>query len=74
MNPENMNNYETIVHWSNDGSPFIPEVPELAGCIADGQTYVEAAQNAGTAIREWIETAQFMGRSIPVVWGKLVYV
>ena len=67
-----MNNYE-IIFWSFEDNAFIAEVPELAGCMADGQSYVEAVQNAEIAIAEWIETARLMGRSIPVVRGKLVY-
>jgi len=55
-----MNNYEIIVYWSIEDNTFIAEVPELAGCMADGQTYVEAVQNAETAIDEWIETAELM--------------
>jgi predicted RNase H-like HicB family nuclease len=68
-----MNNYEIIVFWSIEDKAFIAEVPELAGCMADGQSYVEAVKNAETAISEWIETAQLMGRSIPVARGKLIY-
>jgi predicted RNase H-like HicB family nuclease len=29
---------------------FIVEVPELAGCMADGETYQEAVQNAELVI------------------------
>jgi predicted RNase H-like HicB family nuclease len=68
-----MNNYEIIVYWSTVDNAFIAEIPELAGCMADGQTYVEAIQNAEIAIDEWIETAQHMGRDIPIARGKLVY-
>ena len=68
-----MNNYEIIVYWSMEDNAFIAEVPELAGCMADGQTYVEAVQNAETVIDEWIETAQQMGRSVPAARGKLVF-
>ena len=32
--------------------------------MADGQTYVEAIQNAEIAINEWIETAKLMGEPI----------
>ena len=66
-----MNNYEIIVYWSMEDSAFIAEVPELDGCMADGQTYVEAVQNAEIAIDDWIETAQLMGRSVPAARGKL---
>ena len=68
-----MNNYEIIVYWSIEDAAFIAEVPELSGCMADGQTYVEAVQNAEIAIDEWIQTAQLMKRSIPEARGKLVY-
>ena len=68
-----MTNYEIIVYWSIEDNAFIAEVPELAGCMADGQSYVEAIKNAEIAIAEWIETAQLMGRSIPSARGKLVY-
>jgi len=68
-----MNNYEIIVYWSAEDNAFIAEVPELAGCMADGQTYVEAVQNAEIAIDEWIDTAQIMGSSIPEARGKLIY-
>jgi len=68
-----MNNYEIIVYWSIEDNAFIAEVPELAGCMADGKTYIEAVQNAETAIDEWIDTARLMGRVIPEARGKLVY-
>jgi predicted RNase H-like HicB family nuclease len=68
-----MNNYEIIVYWSTEDNAYIAEVPELAGCMADGQSYIEAVKNAEIAIAEWIETAQLMGRSIPSARGKLVY-
>ena len=68
-----MNKYEIIVYWSIEDNAFIAEVPELAGCMADGQTYIEAIQNAEIAIAEWIETAQLMKRTIPAAKGKLVY-
>jgi len=34
--------YELIIYWSKDDNSFIVEVPELPGCMADGQTYAEA--------------------------------
>jgi predicted RNase H-like HicB family nuclease len=30
--------YELIIYWSNDDDSFVVEVPELPGCMADGQT------------------------------------
>jgi len=33
--------YETVIYWSKDNNSYIAEVPELSGCMADGQTYNE---------------------------------
>ena len=68
-----MYNYEISVFWSFEDNAFIAEVPELGGCMADGQSYVEAVQNAEIAIAEWIEAAELMGRIIPVARGRLAY-
>ncbi|WP_017317744.1 type II toxin-antitoxin system HicB family antitoxin [Mastigocladopsis repens] len=57
--------YEIILHWSEEDQAFIAEVPELPGCAADGETYQEALQNVKIIMREWIETAKDLGRSIP---------
>lgn len=65
--------YEMIIYWSKDDNSFIVEVPELPGCMADGQTYAEAVANAELVIAEWIETARKLGRPIPEPRGKLVY-
>ena len=65
--------YELIIYWSKDDDSFVVEVPELAGCMADGQTYTEAVKNAEEIIDEWIETARKLGRPIPEPRGKLAY-
>lgn len=65
--------YELIIYWSESDSAFIVEVPELPGCMADGQTYVEAVTNVEIVIQEWIETAQELGRAIPTPKGRLLY-
>ena len=77
--------YELIIYWSKDDDCFVVEVPELPGCMADGQTYAEAVANAEQIIEEWIavtqrdgarpgfQTARKLGRPIPVPRGKLAY-
>ncbi len=65
--------YELIVYWSADDEAYVVEVPELAGCMADGQSYVEAVENAQVVIDEWIETARNLGREIPKPKGRLLY-
>jgi predicted RNase H-like HicB family nuclease len=48
-----------------DGGGFLARVPELPGCMSDGETDIEALENAHDAIREWIDHAQELGRPIP---------
>jgi predicted RNase H-like HicB family nuclease len=68
-----MYRYELIVFWSDEDARFVVEVPELSGCMADGETYEQAVQNAQVVIAEWIETAQSIGREIPQPRGRLAY-
>lgn len=65
--------YEVILYWSPDDQRIIAEVPELAGCTADGQTYEEAIASVQVVIEEWIETATSLGRPIPKPRGRLVF-
>jgi len=65
--------YEVLIYWSNEDEAFIAEVPELAGCMADGTTYNEALRNVEIIIQEWMETAKMQGRTIPEAKGKLMY-
>ena len=68
-----MSKYEIIIYWSEDDRAFIAEVPELAGCAADGTTYQEALTNVELIIQEWLETAKKLGRDIPIPKGRLTF-
>jgi predicted RNase H-like HicB family nuclease len=50
---------------AEDGGGFVAIVPELPGCMSDGETEFEAIQNAQDAIQCWIEAAQETNRPIP---------
>ncbi len=65
-----MYKYEVILYWSNEDQAFIAEVPELAGCIAHGDTQETALKNAHEAIRLWIDTAREFGDPIPEPKGQ----
>ena len=65
--------YEIIIYWSEEDNLYIAEVPELAGCMADGKTPSLALKNAEIVIEEWIDLAKELGREIPVPKGKLAY-
>ena len=64
---------EVIVYWSDEDETYIAEVPELPGCMADGETYQQALANAERVIAEWIETARQLGRTVPEPRGRLAY-
>jgi antitoxin HicB len=48
-----------------DGGGFLATVPELPGCMSDGETRAEALANVEDAIATWIHSARKMGRPIP---------
>ena len=48
-----------------DGSGWLAEVPELPGCMSDGETPQEAVENVMDAISCWIEAAKEDGRPVP---------
>ena len=68
-----MTRYEVIIYWSDEDEAFIAEVPELAGCMADGATYQEALSNVEVVIQERLDTAKELGRSIPEPKGRLAF-
>jgi predicted RNase H-like HicB family nuclease len=61
------------LYWSAADETFIAEVPELAGCMADGATRQEALANVELVIAEWIETARELGRPVPEPRGRLLF-
>ena len=48
------------------GGGYVAEVPELPGCLSDGETPEEALANAYDAAEAWLETARELGREVPV--------
>jgi predicted RNase H-like HicB family nuclease len=67
-----MNNskYEVIIYWSKEDKAYLAEVPELPGCMADGETREKALKNVQVIIEEWIETALKDGRQVPEPKGR----
>jgi predicted RNase H-like HicB family nuclease len=65
-----MHKYEIIIYWSDEDKSFIAEVPELPGCMSDGETHADAIKNVQLIIDEWIETAKKLGRKIPKPKGR----
>lgn len=63
--------YDIILYWSEEDNAYLAEVPELPGCMADGQSYREALEHVEVVMQEWIETARESQRIIPVPHRKL---
>ena len=66
-----MYKYERVIYWSEDDNKFLAVVPELLGCMSDGDTAMEALENVEVVMKEWIETAKVTGREIPEIKGRM---
>jgi len=49
----------------DEGGGYLIEIPDLPGCMADGDTIEEAFKEAESAIESWIHTAKEFGDPIP---------
>ncbi len=68
-----MYKYEIIIWYSKDDECYLAEVPELPGCMADGETLQELTENVQIIIKEWIDRANELGWEIPEPKGRLKY-
>ena len=49
----------------SDGGGYLATVPDLPGCMSDGETPEEALKNVQDAITSWIEAAKEWKLDIP---------
>jgi antitoxin HicB len=49
----------------SDGGGYLATVPDLPGCMSDGETPEEALKNVQEAITSWIESAREWKMDIP---------
>jgi antitoxin HicB len=49
----------------SDGDGYLATVPDLPGCMSDGETPEEALKNVQEAIAAWIEAAKESNLDIP---------
>jgi len=54
-----------------DGGGFLATVPELPGCMGDGETAADATADVIEAIPAWIEEAERLGRPVPAPGSSL---
>jgi antitoxin HicB len=50
---------------ADEGGGYVAWVPDLPGCMSDGDSPAEALKNVEQAIGEWIEEAKRQGTPIP---------
>jgi antitoxin HicB len=62
--------YSIIVCPDADDGCFYAYVPDLPGCIGDGETPEEAVTDAISASKSWIEVQKELGRDIPAPTAK----
>ncbi len=48
-----------------EGGGWVAAVPDLPGCMSDGETMEQAASNIDGAIESWFEAAEELGRPVP---------
>ena len=63
--------YQIVIWYSEDDECYLAEVPELPGCIADGETALEALQEVEKEIDLWIDVNRKRGIPIPEPKGRL---
>ena len=56
----------------SDGDGYLAIVPDLPGCMSDGETPEEALKNVQEAISSWIESAKEWKQDIPKPSAPLV--
>jgi antitoxin HicB len=50
---------------AEDGGGFFATVPDLPGCMSDGETPEEALGRVQDAIQAWIDEARALRREVP---------
>lgn len=61
----NVHDYRIIYYYSFDDECYLATIPELGGCIADGQTPLEAIRNVRETAKEWFDIANNENWEIP---------
>lgn len=50
---------------AEEGGGYLAEVPDLPGCVADGETVEDALHDIKSAMKSWVKTAKEFGDPIP---------
>jgi len=60
-------NYEILIRRleEEEGGGWLATIPDLPGCVSDGESIEDAVKNITDAKRAWVITAFEAGRKIP---------
>jgi predicted RNase H-like HicB family nuclease len=56
--------FKVTIHPAEEGG-FWAEIPELPGCVSEGETLEETAENIREAAQGWLEVNRELGRDGP---------
>ena len=60
-----MKGHQVLLFWSEDDLLYVAQVPDLSGCMAHGDTEVEAVRSARQAIELYIDDLTECGEPLP---------
>ncbi len=58
--------YKAFFYYSEQDKCYLAKIPDLPGCISDGQTPEEALANVRELGKDWLEIATEDGKEIPL--------
>lgn len=62
--------YKIVLYWDKRDRIFVAEVPELPGCMAHGDTRVQALESVEQAIDAWLASAVEEDQPVPHPFGR----
>jgi predicted RNase H-like HicB family nuclease len=63
--------YQISIYWNFDKKVYVAEVPELDGCIGQGDSYETALSNVLKEMKKWTNKAFASSMLIPQPIGRL---
>ena len=57
--------YDVLIYRDSDSGLYLAEVPDLSGCMSQGDTVEEAKVNIQEAIQSRLAAMHVLGQSIP---------
>lgn len=61
---EGLEQYSILISYSTEYECYSARIPDLPGCIADGETISEAIVNVRSLARDWISLTEEASESI----------